>query len=60
MLAAESMSDPLHEDVIPDLNLTSETKESQKETDSQQSALEASGSADVSHELGELRFADED
>ena len=60
MLAAESMSDPLHEDVIPDLNLASETKESQKETDSQQSALEASGSADVSHELGELRFADED
>ena len=60
MLAAESMSDPLHEYVIPDLNLTSETKESQKETDSQQSALEASGSADVSHELGELRFADED
>ena len=60
MLPAESMSDPLHEDVIPDLNLTSETKESQKETDSQQSTLEASGSADVSHELGELRFADED
>ena len=60
MLAAESISEPFHEDVIPDLNLTSETKESQKETDSQQSTLEASGSADVSHELGELRFADED
>ena len=59
MLSTESTSDPVSQDVIPDLDFMPEPRENLSESDPELSKPEYADSTDVLLELGELRFADE-
>ena len=58
-LSTESTSDPVSQDVMPDLDFMPEPKENLSESDPEPSKPEYADSTDVLRELGELRFADE-
>ena len=59
LLSIEPASDDASQDVIPDLDLVTETEEDHKESVSKPLASKESDPTEVLQELGELRFADE-
>ena len=59
LLSIEPASDDASQDVIPDLDLVTETEEDHKESVSKPLASTESDPTEVLQELGELRFADE-